>query len=216
MRRKITLLILVLASVASQAQFHQKDTFLQSLKAKPEPFLSLNTRNAFYITQPIKIHGLIGGADFNNRVKLYAGVFASKNTQVKQELPIISLDDTIYSSFKSFNVSVGMEYQFFKENRISFSAPVQVGIGKMRYQYVETIVSSTFKEASYTFVPIEAGGNMYFDIFPWIGLKAGLGYRLQLGKVEPLKLSSPYYSAGVWIALGDLFQMVKEKQAATL
>lgn len=207
---------MILVSVASLAQFQQKDTFLQSLKAKPEPFLSLNTRNAFYITQPIKIYGLIGGADFNNRVKLYAGVFTSKNTPIKQELPLLSIDDTIYSSFRSFNISVGMEYRFFQENRISFSAPLQLGIGKMRYQYVESIVSSTFKETSYTFLPIEVGSNMYFDIFQWLGLKAGLGYRLQLGKAEPLKLSSPYYSFGVWVALGDLFQTLKDKQTTSL
>lgn len=192
------------------AQHDVKDSILMSLKAKPRPYLSLHNRNTFIQSNRTKLYGLVGGVELNNKVKLFAGLYGYGNEN-KTLLKFTGMGkDSLYRNIATSNFSLGIAYRFFSHQRVSLAIPLQLGVGSVKYTFREASSNALFSEEDYIFFPIESGMDAYFSVLPWFGLKGGIGYRLNAGKSQASKLSSPYYNLGVYVSILDFISGIKE------
>jgi len=187
------------------------DSISKSLKEDYKVFIGFHNRNTFILSEKTKLFGLVGGLDFDNRVKLFAGIYGfgkANETQLIGRKDL--LVDTAYRFTSTSNFSVGIEYDFYEQQRTSLSVPLQVGIGNVAYEYTATDRTTSIRTNNYRVVPIETGVNAYYELLPWAGVRAGAGYRLNIGKKEVRRLSSPYYNLGLAILVGPLYQEIKK------
>ncbi len=195
----------------SYAQHSVKDSILISLKTKPKPYLSLHNRNTFIQSNRTKLYGLVGGVELDKKVKLFTGIYGYGNDNRTLLVFTGMGQDSLYRNIGTSNFSLGIEYKFFSYQRVSLAVPLQIGIGNVRYTFREAGSNRLFSQKDYVFIPLETGTNAYFSILPWFGLKGGLGYRLNIGKSEATKLSSPYYNLGVYVSILDFVSGIQDK-----
>lgn len=198
-------------STSSLAQIPVLDSIAHALKGEYSAFLGFHNRNTFILSEKTKLFGIVGGLDFNERVKLYAGLYGfgrEDQTQLigRQDLGV----DTAYRFTSTSNFSLGIDYDYSKKNRLSLSIPLQIGIGNVAYEYTQSDRRTMVRSDNYLVLPIETGMNAYYELLPWAGIRAGVGYRLNIGKKEVRRLSSPYYNLGLAIRLAPLYQDIKE------
>lgn len=197
-------------------QISAQNPILDSLKSattgNPKTFLGFHNRNTFINTNTVKLNGLVLGLDFNEKVKYHIGYYWLQNADTKllikdNRFPF----DTIRKNIGIYNFSLGVEYSFKQTNRWNLMAPVQIGMGNLhtKYRYQDSLL---LHEKGFI-LPIESGVNAYFSILDWLVFKSGVGYRLSIGNKEAFKLSAPYYSIGVSVKLGVLYQDVKDIMA---
>ncbi len=187
------------------------DTIKQALQGEYTPYLGFHNRNTFILSERTKLFGLVGGLDYSERVKLYAGLYGFGRAN---ETMLIGREDlfadTAYRFTSTSNFSLGIDYDYYKHKRLSLSIPLQIGLGSVSYEYTQVDKSTEIRTNNYTVIPIETGMNAYYELLPWAGIRAGAGYRLNVGKKEVRRLSSPYYNIGLAILLLPLYQDVKE------
>jgi len=184
------------------------DSLKLALKAEPRVFVGFQNRNTFVNTRTIKLWGFVGGFDYDKKVKLYAGIygFSGENVTLLKNRPEFE-QDSVYRSLNTGNIAAGIEYTYFTQNRLSLSAPLQIGIGGLHYEYNAINFS---KREKYTILPIEFGTNAYFKIVKYLGLKGGIGYRLIFGNKVAAKYSAPYYSLGLSLSAGQIYRDFKK------
>ncbi|MGB1037485.1 MAG: hypothetical protein ACPGYY_02480 [Bacteroidia bacterium] len=155
------------------------------------------------------MYGIIGGVQFDEKVKLFAGIYGfGKANETFLRSTHFGLD-SIYRTTSTSNFSVGMEYEYFREKRLSLSLPIQIGIGNINHKYFLYDKETEVLKESFITLPLDFGTNAYFEVLPWVGIKGGLGYRLNIGKKEAATLSSPYYNLGVSVLLGKIYREIK-------
>lgn len=210
--KKLSLIaILCFGSVSGKAQFAVLDSIATALKGEHAVFLGFHNRNTFILSERTKLFGIVGGLDFDERVKLYAGLygFGREDGTIligRQDLGV----DTAFRFTSTSNFSLGIDYDYFKKNRLSLSIPLQIGIGNVAYEYTQSDRRTMVRSDNYLVLPIETGMNAYYELLPWAGIKAGAGYRLSMGKKEVRRLSSPYYNFGLAILLAPLYRDIKK------
>lgn len=198
------------ASVTAQHQVI--DSIKSALDGKPKYFISFNHRNTIVHTSPTTLYGLIAGASFSSKVSLYAGGYGFSGIQ--ETLLRQSRDfkaDSIYRYVSSRNVSLGIEYTYYQFERLSLTAPLQIGFGSVSHEYKSADKTTLVLKEKSKMVPVEMGTTAYLELLPWVGIRGGFGYRLQLGKKAAFQYSSPYYSLGVSILLEQIYKDVKKK-----
>ena len=209
MFRSIIWIAFSLAIVSSaRCQLPISDSIKVALKEKPKTFVSLHNRNTFIRSNQTKLYGLVGGLDYNKKFKIFIGLYGF-GRENKTEL-INSPDfvqDTVVRYLSTNNLSIGAEYTYFSKGRIRISWPIQVGFGGMYQEFFSR--NSLISNKDFALFPIETGSNAHFELLPWTGLKAGVGYRFSLGNKEVLKLTSPFYNLGLSIQIGELLKQIK-------
>ncbi len=180
------------------------------MQSKPRVFVGFHNRNTFIRSDQTKLYGIVGGLDYNRKVKIYLGLygFGGQNRTVLINDPEFNID-TVYRSLSTNNLSFAMEYTYFNRNRLSLSLPVQAGFGGVYLDYVGD--NRLLKQTNNLVIPVEFGTNAYFEILNWLGLKGGVGYRISLGNGEVSKLSSPYYNLGLAVLVGELYRDITDK-----
>ena len=203
-----------LASATCNAQMAFMDTIAHALKGEHRGYIGFHNRNTFVLSEKTKLFGIVGGFDFNEQVKLYAGIYGFGREDETMLIGRQDLQtDTAYRFTSTSNFSVGIDYDLLNWDRISLSLPLQVGIGKVLYEYTLIDRRTPIRTNTYRVVPLAMGMNAYYHLLPWAGLRAGLGYRLNIGKKEVRRLSSPYYNLGLSILLKPLYHDIKEALA---
>lgn len=208
LKHKVILVFFVLFySYSSNGQII--DSIKLALHKEPRIYFGFQNRNTFVNTDNIKLWGIVGGLDFEKKVKLYAGIygFRDANATLLKNQPQFE-QDTVYRSLNTSNLGLGIEYTYFVKNRLSLSLPLQIGIGGLNYHYTGAGLN---QREGYTIAPIEFGTNAFYSIIKYVGLKGELGYRLILAHPTAAKYSSPYYSFGVSVAVGQLYRDVIAK-----
>lgn len=192
------------------AQYNLLDSIQLSLKEKPQFYIGFHNRNTLINVQKTKLYGIIAGFDFDNKLKLYGGIYGFG----REEKRLLSQNnfpnhDSVYRSITSENVSIGIDYTCYHKDNIYISIPFQIGIGKTTYKFFENNTKNTIQKNNYTTFPLELGSNVFWEFLPFIGIKAGIGYRFSIGKKEVTRLTSPYYNIGVAIRLGEGYRFIK-------
>ena len=191
-------------SFISKAQNHVVDSIKLALNTSPRMYFGLQNRNTFINAENIKLWGVVGGLDYNKKVKLYVGFygFRGENVVLLKNQPEFQ-QDSVYRSLNTSNLGFGIVYTYYTKDKLSLSIPLQVGIGGLNYRYTATNLN---QREEYTIAPIEFGVNAYYSIIKYVGIKGGLGYRLILAKPTAAKYSAPYYSLGVSVAVGQIYR----------
>ena len=213
LKKGILLLLLSLSTLLSSGQHELVDSIKTALKT-PEPkfIFGFHNRNTFIQSNRTKLYGIIGGLDYNEKLKLTVGIYGFG--RANQSILVNNADfsqDSVYRFINTNNTSLGVEYDYYHHNRLSLSVPIQIGIGKVEYRYTATDKTTEIRTEKYRIVPIEIGTNAYYELIPWVGLKCGVGYRLAVGPKESRRLASPYYNLGLSILVGEIYKDLKEK-----
>lgn len=193
-----------------QAQNHILDSAMMAFKEKPTFYIAFHNRNTVVNVQKIKLYGIVGGFDFNKKIKLYLGVygFVKPNKLLLTNHPLAD-KDSVYQSINTENISIGADYTFYNNKSLYLSIPFQIGVGTTQYKYWELDQNTLIRKDNYLNVPIELGTNAYIKILPFAALKGGIGYRFSIGKKDVTRLTSPYYNLGLAIFIGEGIQFFK-------
>jgi hypothetical protein len=208
---KIFVVLFILSlNVKSEAQNNILDSVRIALKEKPTFYVAFHNRNTVINVQRTKLYGIVGGFDFNKKIKLYLGVygFVKPNKLLLTNHPITGID-SVYRSINTENISIGADYTFYTNKKIYLSIPFQLGIGSTQYKYWNLDQNTVIKKNNYITVPIEIGTNAYVKILPFAALKGGIGYRFSIGQKEVTRLTSPYYNIGMALLIGEGIQFFK-------
>jgi hypothetical protein len=208
---KIFIVLFILSlNVKSEAQNNILDSVRIALKEKPTFYVAFHNRNTVINVQRTKLYGIVGGFDFNKKIKLYLGVygFVKPNKLLLTNHPITGID-SVYRSINTENISIGADYTFYTNKKIYLSIPFQLGIGSTQYKYWNLDQNTLIKKNNYITVPIEIGTNAYVKILPFAALKGGIGYRFSIGQKEVTRLTSPYYNIGMALLIGEGIQFFK-------
>ena len=208
---KIFVVLFILSLyVKSEAQNNILDSVRIALKEKPTFYVAFHNRNTVINVQRTKLYGIVGGFDFNKKIKLYLGVygFVKPNKLLLTNHPITGID-SVYRSINAENISIGADYTFYTNKKIYLSIPFQLGIGSTQYKYWNLDQNTLIKKNNYITVPIEIGTNAYVKILPFAALKGGIGYRFSIGQKEVTRLTSPYYNIGMALLIGEGIQFFK-------
>jgi hypothetical protein len=208
---KIFVVLFILSLyVKSEAQNNILDSVRIALKEKPTFYVAFHNRNTVINVQRTKLYGIVGGFDFNKKIKLYLGVygFVKPNKLLLTNHPITGID-SVYRSINTENISIGADYTFYTNKKIYLSIPFQLGIGSTQYKYWNLDQNTLIKKNNYITVPIEIGTNAYVKILPFAALKGGIGYRFSIGQKEVTRLTSPYYNIGMALLIGEGIQFFK-------
>jgi hypothetical protein len=181
-----------------------------AFREKPTFYVAFHNRNTVVNVQKTKLYGIVGGFDFNKKIKLYLGVygFVKPNKLLLTNHPIAD-KDSVYQSINTENISIGADYTFYNNKILYLSIPFQIGVGTTQYKYWELDQNTLIRKDNYLTVPIELGTNAYIKILPFAALKGGIGYRFSIGKKEVTRLTSPYYNLGLAILIGEGIQFFK-------
>ena len=208
---KIFVVLFILSlNVKSEAQNNILDSVRIALREKPTFFVAFHNRNTVINVQRTKLYGIVGGFDFNKKIKLYLGVygFVKPNKLLLTNHPITGID-SVYRSINTENISIGADYTFYTNKKIYLSIPFQLGIGSTQYKYWNLDQNTLIKKNNYITVPIEIGTNAYMKILPFAALKGGIGYRFSIGQKEVTRLTSPYYNIGMALLIGEGIRFFK-------
>jgi hypothetical protein len=198
------------SSVKSQAQNNILDSVRIAFEEKPTFYVAFHNRNTIVNVQKTKLYGIVGGFDFNKKIKLYLGIygFVKPDKYLLTSHPIAD-KDSIYQSINTENISIGADYTFYTNKKLHLSIPFQLGIGSTQYKYWELDQNTLIKKENYPTVPIEIGTNAYVKILPFAALKGGIGYRFSIGQKEVTRLTSPYYNLGLALLIGEGIQFFR-------
>jgi len=193
-----------------QAQNHILDSAKMAFREKPTFYVAFHNRNTVVNVQKTKLYGIVGGFDFNKKIKLYLGVygFVKPNKLLLTNHPVAD-KDSVYQSINTENISIGADYTFYNNKSLYLSIPFQIGVGTTQYKYWELDQNILIRKDNYLTIPIELGTNAYIKILPFAALKGGIGYRFSIGKKEVTRLTSPYYNLGLAILIGEGIQFFK-------
>lgn len=187
------------------------DTIRYDLEQKPKFAFRLDSRNSFISARQSKILGFKIGWDYNDRVKLGIG-FSYLSNGIFRDRAYVTEDgqtDTARAQLKFNYISPFFEYVFFSKGRWEHAIPVQFGFGNSRFDYYNEkgqLVRDDFRPV----ILYEPAMTTQFKIFSWVGLGAGVGYRLLLLNNNAIgeNLNSPVYVLKVKVFFGDIYKKV--------
>jgi hypothetical protein len=189
------------------------DSIAKHFEVKPKFSARFDSRNSFIASQNARIIGVKIGWEYNNAIKIGIG-YNRLESKISKPKYFFNNEFNSYDTLQSFlkfeYLTPYFEYVFFKTKRWEHAIPVQIGIGNSRYEYVD-LKGIVHYENYRPVVLYEPAMTTQYKIFPWIGIGAGVGYRLILvGNRQINKnLNSPIYIFRVMVFLGDLYKGVK-------
>jgi hypothetical protein len=131
----------------------------------------------------------------------YLGISSGRNLRLKIGLSGTPFERGSYINSQGltqrnrfFYFHIGEEFDFFEWGKFSTTAYLQLGYGANYYRK-ENEFGETFQTGKHNFVPIETGLHFNYDVYDWMRLKVGGGWRFIL----PEKV---YYLEGYYIKLG--------------
>lgn len=183
------------------------------LQEKPKVSFSFDNRNTFMLGQNANIVGIRAGLEFNERVRIGAGIYGL-NTDIPRMI-IIPHDsigippDTLLSQVGFSYLSLFTEYAFFKSKRWEFAVPLYLGLGSTSYR----AGSYEYRKATVSLLETSLYGQFY--VFSWLAFHAGAGYRLMLNTNPAVsgRFSGPVYTLGVKVYFGKLYRSVFPKKS---
>ena len=187
------------------------DSIKTNLSKESKFFIGFHNRNTFIRSDKTKLYGLIAGLDFNQKLKIFTGVygFGKENETLLLNNPEFN-SDTVFRYLNTSNFSVGIEYDYWDYERLHLSFPIQIGLGSVSKEYTNSDKFTLLRTDYFNYVPVEFGTNAYLELLTWAGIKAGVGYRINIGNKEAFELTSPYYNLGLSILVGEIYRDIQK------
>jgi hypothetical protein len=204
---KKTYLLIGLLCFCSTINAQLIDSIADSFKHKPTLYFNWGSQYSFISNEFANIKWVKAGVDYAGTTKIGIGY----NWLAPNPEKIKNIEGIYYNSFLHFNYgSVFIEYSYWKTYRWEASIPVQIGIGKAYYSYVDNyyIKQKTSKSWFILYEPIT---TITYRFLRYFGAGGGIGYRLVLMDRKDIKetLASPLLVIKTKLFFGDLWHDTK-------
>ncbi len=205
-----------------------KDTTAKE-KGKWKFLFAFDARSSFIrfdgATHNAKLFGLKLGATYKNRHRFGWGVYFLQNnkTPIVVEKGLVPRLDTITNEIVLDTLvhrvnfgyqSLFYEYVFYQKRRWEFSAPLHIGYGvaEVREGIRGQLGDSLIGSVGVPLMGLSVGGH--YKVMPWIGVGAGVGYRLMLSGDNNVRraLNAPLFIIKVKLFLGDTYRGVFKRK----
>lgn len=186
-----------------------KDTFLSAMKQRPSLTAYLDGRSTLVNGFKANVFGAFVGYSYARRVDLglayYKTAFSTpydavinKGTRTERtEARVVNFD---YLAAK-------IEYAFYKTKHWEFAVPLSIGLGNGHILKMSNDTLTT----NLIIAPIETGITGIYLFYDWIGISAGLTYRLNLTRWDYFnEFTGMNYTGGISIRFGTLWKHVKK------
>lgn len=217
--RFIFVLLFLFQVIISQAQF--LDTIKACMHKKPKLVFKFDNRYSFVSNNSARIRGLKLGIDFGDKVRFGAG-WHSLESSVVGEYPVDSMGiiiDTVPSFLRMSYVGFFAEYVLYRTKKWEFSIPVQFGLGNSRYDIgglskMFPFMNKDQQLLKKTVLIYETNIEGHYKIIPYVGVGAGMGYRLMLinNNLISENFNSPIFIFKLKIFLGEIYRGVFRKK----
>lgn len=207
----ITFLFLIFGNLNVFGQIPALDLNKISLKDL-SPLGGLSGRYSLVEGKPNRISGLYGGAAYGEKHKAWMGIYWM-NAPVTELIDDPSRPQLGYISRmegKMRYFSLAYEYAFLIHGKWKLSAPVQLGIGRVKENYISLADKKIYRTDKIPVAPLEFGVNAQYMLFDWLGAKAGLGTRIAMGRDLAATYSGPFSSVGILIYFGPIYRKLPE------
>ena len=176
-----------------------------------KPYLKVENRNSFIISEPVNFYGFLAGSTFHEKHTIAAGYYflAEKS---RKPLP---LGDSPGATQQILRMSYfKMVYQLVILNKrfIQINIPAEVGAGSF-YASTTDDAASPPKHHTGIFLPVSGGLQAIGKIMPWLGLSASGGYRHVTNADVLLRFNGYYYTFGVWVDARQVFRDYRYRRA---
>lgn len=207
----------MLSGVEASAQIF--DSIQASFNKKPSLIGGFATKSTFIGGFRSPIFTARAGLDFDNRIRMGAGISWLKLADYKvgeNNIPFYldkSFTDasgphTVHPALQFRYVNLFVEYVYYKAGKWQFSFPIQFGVGDSRYKYNfngKNIIES--RHAIFLYEPAVSG---QYKIVSWFGVGLDVGYRIMMisNKNIGSKFNSPVYDIKALVFWGELYKKV--------
>ena len=194
------------------------DTPLVGFKGKPSFFFTLDNTASFVGGKSATTNELRFGLDFKKKLKLGLGygqlvsdIVVNKNVVIENagNDSVATVPANLSLSFFSANA----EYVFFNSKRWQISTPLQIGVGSTYFLYYESdkngkSIQKRTDEGTVLVSGFSAVAT--YRILRWIGISAGLGYRVGILNNDKVaeSFNSPVYTFKFRIFFGEIYKSV--------
>lgn len=184
-------------------------------KRSLSPFLVIDSYYSFIGNKSADVWGLKGGVKIDEMWRLGAGYNLLSSDIIEQKvLPSEELayakNDTVKAQLFFRYFPVMAEYIHYNKGNWQISTPIQIGYGQSYFQYFDKNDNKRriFKKGV---VASQLGVNAQYKIVKWVGLTAGLGYRIMIinNKEIEAKMNSPIFAIGIKIYLSEVIKSIK-------
>ena len=174
------------------------DSISKSIKQKPTFFIKIDARGSFISNRHVRLSGIKGGLNFNNKLKAGIGYnWLKTNYQPLYNGENVDLKSNNFSSF--------VDYIFYDHKNVEFNANVQLGFGNLYYEFDNQRIANTFAMFYEQSIAAE------YRIINYFGVGLGVGYRFVLFNKKEINenLSSPVYIAKFKLYFGEIYKAIK-------
>lgn len=204
--RIVVVSLLFLTSFQVKAQLF--DSIAASFQHSPKLSFQFNTRNAFITNSVVKMRGINLGLAWNAQTKAGIG-FNWLGTELKKPITEVvgEIPYTHNAKLNFWFVSAYFEYAFYRTKHWEISIPIHLGAGKSSYSYENTLKQNTIIDQG-PVVLYEPSMIAIYKPIPWVGVGAGIGYRLMLKNNEAIqeRFTSPTYTLRFQIYFGKIWK----------
>ena len=177
-------------------------------KEKPKFFIQLNNRGSFVQNMTANVSAILLGLSYSKRVKtgITVGVVTSK---VYNNITLPNGNET-KSLLQMWYAGIHLEYTYYKTKKIEISLPINFSSGLSNYKYYYQ--NKTYYTKNKLGIIYEASTTIIYKPISFIGLGAGLGYRLSFFNDQYLikSFTSVIYNFELKIYFREIFGKTKE------
>lgn len=202
-------LLIILFAPVTKSQFI--DTLVYSVKKVPMPFFAFESSNSFVGGTSAWITGYKVGITFNGRLSTGYGWYklVSDIVENKTIVGLSGNDSVVPAQLKMKYKAISLSYVYFKNQKWILSATMQPAWGESYFEY---FISAGDREQAFNHKVnmIEIGSGAAYKVFPWIGLGAGLGYRI-MTKNNPsidYNFNTVNYYLGLRVFIDEIYKSV--------
>jgi hypothetical protein len=183
------------------------------------PFLVFDNYYSFIGNKSADVWGFRAGIEWNQTWRFGAGYNKIRSDIVERK--ILSGEELSYASNDTVKAQLFLtyfpvmaEYIFYRSDPWIISLPLQAGYGKSYFQYFDrdNDERKIFKRGV---VVTQAGISAQYKIIRWVGVGAGLGYRLMLVNNPEIetKMNSPVFAIGIKLYLGEIVKSIQGNES---
>jgi len=192
------------------------DTPLVGFKGKPSLFFTLDNTASFVGGKSATTNELRFGLDFKKKLKLGLG-YGQLVSDIVVNKDIVAErtdnDSVVPANLSLSFFSANAEYVFFNSKRWQISTPLQIGVGSTYFLYYESdkngkSIQKRTDEGTVLVTGFSAVAT--YRILRWIGISAGLGYRVGILNNDKVaeSFNSPVYTFKFRIFFGEIYKSV--------
>lgn len=182
------------------------------------PFFTLDSYFSFIGQKSADVWGFRAGITWSEKWRFGAGYnkissdIIEKKVLKGEELQFAP-NDTVKARLLLTFYPLMAEYIFYRKDPWQFSAPLLLGYGTSYFEYFGRN-NDTRKILRKGVLASQVGIHAQYRILRWVGVSAGLGYRVMLVNNPDIEteMNSPVFSIGIKIYIHEIIKTIRGKE----